>query len=195
MHFRRIRSAVLSLIVPLLAFFVWMPAAGMAQDAQKRPAKFLDEVRIGVSGSIQKSNTFEKGAFPSVTLLFDPFDRGAAVTWTDVLLRPRVHAGAMVSTAGEASQVFGGLTWTVDVTDKMFLDIGFGGAWNNANATDSGRGPHVGCHFLFHESLAAGYKITQNVSIMATVEHSSNADLCDANDGLSYAGVSLGYKF
>lgn len=159
------------------------------------PKKFLDEVRIGVSGSIQSSNTFESGAFPSATLFFDPFDRANAQTWTEIFLRPRIHAGAIISTDGNADQVFAGFTWTVDVTDKIFVDASFGGAWNNANDTNFGRGPHVGCNVLFHEALGLGYKITDNWRVLATVEHSSNADLCDANDGLSYAGIAVGYKF
>ncbi|CAN7515821.1 acyloxyacyl hydrolase [Pararhizobium sp. LjRoot238] len=32
--------------------------------------------------------------------------------------------------------------------------------------------------------------------ILATADHSSHADLCDGpNDGLSHAGLAIGYKF
>jgi lipid A 3-O-deacylase len=166
-----------------------------AADLDVAPSSIIDEARFGVSGSIQSSNTFESGAFPFVTLFFDPFDSANAKSWQDIALRPRVHAGAIVSTDGNASQVYGGFTWTIDVTDRMFVDLGFGGAWNNANTSNSVAGINVGCHVLFHESLSAGYKVTKNWRVLATVEHSSNADLCDSNDGLSYAGLGVGYKF
>lgn len=166
-----------------------------AADLDVAPSKIIDEARFGVSGSIQSSNTFESGAFPFVTLFFDPFDRAGAQGWKDVALRPRIHAGAIISTDGNANQIYGGFTWTIDVTDKIFVDLGFGGAWNDANTSNSVPGINVGCNVLFHESVSAGYKVTEKWRVVATVEHSSNADLCDSNDGLSYAGLGVGYKF
>jgi len=153
----------------------------------------LDEVRIGVSGSIQAKSTFESGAFPSATVFFDPFDQRHAQGFLDHMLRPRIHVGAIVSTEGEASQVYAGFTWTANLSDKFFIDLGFGGAVNNVDDDDDG--PQVGCSVLFHESAGLGYNITENWRVLATIEHSSNANLCDDNDGLSYAGISVGYKF
>ena len=169
----------------------------LAADHLLEP-KLLDEVRMGVSGSIQSSNSHESGVFPSLTVFFDPLDRAAAVGWQEIMLRPRIHAGAIISTTGNASQLYTGFTWTVDLTDKLFVDLGFGAALNNAELGREGgnsNGPEVGCHVLFHESLGAGYKLTENWRVMATVEHSSNANFCDSNGGLSYAGLSVGYKF
>jgi hypothetical protein len=164
--------------------------AVLAQDA--RP---FDELRFGVMASIQSGDTREDGLFTSATVFFDPFDAAGAQTLTDHILHPRLHAGAIMSTSGETSQVFAGFTWTVDVTDRFFLDLGFGGALNNATLHDAQDGPSVGCHALFHESLAAGYKLDATWRIMATLDHSSNANLCHDNDGLSYAGISIGRKF
>jgi hypothetical protein len=169
-------------------------ASGISSSAFAQERLF-DEVRIGVSGSIQSASTFEKGAFPSATVFFDPFDQRHAESFMDHMLRPRVHVGAIVSTAGEASQVFAGFTWTAPITDRIFVDLGFGGAFNNGNLDKPNDGPKVGCHALFHESLGLGYNITNNWRVLATVEHSSNANLCDYNAGLSYAGVAVGYKF
>jgi hypothetical protein len=167
-----------------------IPGSALAQEA-----KPFDELRFGVMASIQSGHTREDGLFTSATVFFDPFDAAASQTLADHVLHPRVHAGAIVSTSGEASQVFAGFTWTVDITDRLFLDLGFGGALNNATLHDSQDGPSVGCHALFHESLAAGYKLDETWRIMATVDHSSNANLCHDNDGLSYAGLSIGRKF
>jgi hypothetical protein len=53
----------------------------------------------------------------------------------------------------------------------------------------------MGCAVTFRESATAGFRITQNWSIMATVEHMSNAGLCVENRGLTNAGLRLGYTF
>lgn len=180
-------KAVFGIIVGTVMAASALPSAASAQE------HLLDEVRIGVSGSIQAKSTFEPGAFPSATVFFDPFDQNHAQSFLDHMLRPRVHVGAIVSTAGEASQVYAGFTWTAPLTDKFFLDVGFGGAVNNVD--DDNDGPQVGCSVLFHESAGLGYNITQNWRVLATIEHSSNANLCDDNDGLSYAGIAVGYKF
>jgi hypothetical protein len=179
-------SAAVVAVVSTASF----PGLLFAEDA-----KPFDELRFGIAASIQSGSTHEDGIFTSGTVFFDPFGANSAVTLRDHVLHPRVHLGALVSTAGEAEQFFAGFTWTVDVTDRFFLDLGFGGALNTASLHDSDDGPSVGCHALFHESLAAGYKITSEWRVMATVDHSSNASLCDDNDGLSYAGISIGRKF
>ncbi|RWX75479.1 acyloxyacyl hydrolase [Neorhizobium lilium] len=155
----------------------------------------FDELRFGVSASIQSGGTREDGLFTTATVFFDPFGANEAQGLKDKILHPRIHAGAIISTSGETDQIFAGFTWTVDVTDRLFIDLGFGGALNNGTLHDSDDGPSVGCHALFHESLAVGYKITEAWRLMATVDHSSNANLCHDNDGLSYAGLAVGRKF
>lgn len=156
----------------------------------------IKEVRAGVTGSIQARSTFEPGFFPTLALYFDPLDRANAVTWKDTLLRPRVNVGASVSTAGEASQIFAGLAWTVDVTDRFYIELGFGGAAHNGDNKDDGtNGPKLGCTLMFRESAAAGFRLTDKLDLVASIDHSSNADLCDPNDGISHAGLSLAYKF
>ncbi len=165
-----------------------------------RPAMAADwsikEVRAGVTGSIQARSTFEPGFFPTVALYFDPLDQANAATWQETILRPRVHAGVSVSTAGEASQVFAGLNWTVNVTDRFYIDLGFGGAAHNGDNEDDGSsGPKLGCTLMFREYAAAGFRLTDKLDIVASIDHSSNADLCDPNDGISHAGLALAYKF
>ena len=190
-------KAVQTFIALICSVLVYPAFPTLAADHLLEP-KLLDEVRMGVSGSIQSSNSHESGVFPSLTVFFDPLDRAAAVGWQEIMLRPRIHAGAIISTTGNASQLYTGFTWTVDLTDKLFVDLSFGAALNNAELGREGgnsNGPEVGCHVLFHESLGAGYKLTENWRVMATVEHSSNANFCDSNGGLSYAGLSVGYKF
>src|SRR6218665_1093393 len=127
------------------AFWGALVGAMLGASALSSPAfaqeHLLDEVRIGLSGSIQSKNTFEKGVFPSAAVVFDPFNQRSAQTFMDHMLRPRIHVGAIVSTAGEASQVYAGFTWTAPITEKIFVDLGFGGAFNNGNLDTMGKGP------------------------------------------------------
>lgn len=156
----------------------------------------VKEVRAGVTGSIQARSTFEPGFFPTVALYFDPLDSASAASWQDTFLRPRLHAGVSISSAGAASQIFAGLNWTVNVTDRFYLELGFGGTVHNADNKDDGTdGPKLGCTLLFREYAAAGFRLTDTLDIVASIDHSSNADLCAPNDGISHAGLSLAYKF
>ena len=183
------KSTVFALATGVTLASLVSPASVFAQE------HLLDEVRVGLSGSIQKGKTFEPGVFPSATVFFDPFDQRHAQSFFDHMLRPRVHVGAILSTTGGANQAYAGFTWTVPLGEKFFIDLGFGGSVTDASLDDPSKRPVVGCRFNFHESAGLGYNINQNWRVLATVEHSSNADLCDENDGLSYAGLSVGYKF
>ncbi|MGK9050857.1 acyloxyacyl hydrolase [Neorhizobium sp. CSC1952] len=155
----------------------------------------FDEARFGVLASIDDGH-HEDGVFATGMLFFDPWSHDEA-QGIDKLLRPRIHVGGSLSTADETSQVYAGLSWTADLTDRLFLEVGVGGAIHDGDLDDDGgSGPALGCRLLFHEYAAAGFKLTDNWRIAAQVEHSSHAELCDGpNDGLSHAGVMLGYKF
>jgi len=157
----------------------------------------FDELRFGASASINGSGTHESGIFPSATIFFDPLSSGEAVTWQQSILEPRIYLGASVTTGDGADQVYGGLAWTAKVTDKLFVELGLGGTVDNGDLNDDGtNGPKLGCRLLFREQVAVGYRITDNWQILATADHSSHADLCDGpNDGLSHAGLAIGYKF
>lgn len=65
--------------------------------------------------SINGSGTHESGIFPSATIFFDPLSSGAAVTWQQSVLEPRIYLGASVGTGDGVDQVYGGLAWTANV--------------------------------------------------------------------------------
>ena len=157
----------------------------------------LKEVRLGVAGSIQTKGLFEPGFFPSVALYFDPLDSANAATWQQKIIRPQVHVGASISTEGQASQIYAGFNWKTDITEKFFVDAGFGGTIHNGDLYEDGtEGPKLGCRVLFHEYAAAGFHINEKWDILATVDHSSHAQLCDdQNSGISHAGIAFAYKF
>ncbi|MGE6785297.1 acyloxyacyl hydrolase [Ensifer adhaerens] len=53
-----------------------------------------------------------------------------------------------------------------------------------------------GCRLHFRENAAAGVRLDEHWNVSASVEHTSHANLCDGpNNGLTRAGLALGYKF
>jgi hypothetical protein len=158
--------------------------------------QIFDELRFGASASVQSGHSREDGVFPEITALFDPFSHDTAVGWQQQLLHPRVHLGTSIGTSGEATQFFTGFTWTVDFNEKLFAEAGFGGVIHTGNLEGDHDGPELGCRVLFHEYAGAGYRFTPHWNMMAQIAHSSHANLCDGpNDGMTRAGLQIGYKF
>jgi lipid A 3-O-deacylase len=132
----------------------------------------------------------------NVELLFDVPSMSEWLAWGQ--LRP--HLGATVNFAGLESMVYGGLSWTLPIADSpVFLEASFGGAVHNGSIGPYGAATYpardLGCAFSFREAVSLGVMINDNASIMATVEHASNANLCQSNRGLTNMGIRLGYKF
>lgn len=157
----------------------------------------FDEVRLGGSAFLGGHADFqEDGAFVTAQVLFDPlldhFDNALA----DVFLRPRPHLGAVISTEAGTDQIFAGLTWDVPIGRTFFAEASFGGtAHDGALHRDPGQaGIELGCRVLFRESIGAGVNFG-HWDLVAAVDHSSNAGLCADNDGLTHAGLTLGYRF
>lgn len=180
-------------IAKILVFCTALSCTAGMQNAIAGSDHVFDELRFGAVTSLQNH---EKGAAGEVTLFFDPFSRDTASGLWQSLARPRVHVGGEIGSASTNNQVFAGLSWTVDLTDKAFVEAGFGGVIHDGAINDQHRnGPDLGCRALFREYAAAGYRINKTWSLLAQIEHASNADLCDPNDGMTRAGVMVGYKF
>jgi hypothetical protein len=156
----------------------------------------FDELRFGASVSIQGGHARENGLFPEVTAFFDPFGLRDAADWKQELARPRINIGTSIGMQGEATQIFSGLSWTVHFTRKAFIEAGFGGVVHNGTTRDTDDGPSLGCGVLFHEYVGLGYDLTQRWDVIGQVAHSSHANLCSGNnDGMTRAGLQIGYKF
>jgi lipid A 3-O-deacylase len=111
---------------------------------------------------------------------------------------PRAHVGGSVNTRGDTSFAYAGFTWTYDITQQLFVEGTLGGAIHNGNTQRVVTMPDesaLGCSPLFRESASLGYRLTQNWSVMGTVEHLSNAGLCSQNRGLTNVGLRVGYSF
>jgi lipid A 3-O-deacylase len=155
---------------------------------------FISEVRLGVFAHDPDSpegSTADLNAeilFARPVAVADPF-------WN--LFVPRPHIGTSLNTAGKTSFAYAGLTWTVDVWRGLFVEASFGGAVNNGATgqfVPDDRNA-LGCNASFRESGSLGYRLTESWSMMATIEHYSNAGLCDQNRGVTNIGVRLGYRF
>ena len=110
---------------------------------------------------------------------------------------PRFHVGTSINTAGKTSYAYAGLTWTFNMTDRSFVEGSFGGAVHNGQTGDVPRAGYngLGCSPLFRESGAIGYRLTQNWSLLVTIDHMSSAGLCNPNRGLTNIGGKIGYRF
>ncbi|MCA1492341.1 acyloxyacyl hydrolase [Ensifer sp. NBAIM29] len=158
----------------------------------------FDEMRFGLTAPIESGKHHESGVFPSFTVFFDPLGAGRAGTLAEKILRPRIHAGASVATSSNGiNQIYGGLSWDADITERFFVELGAGGTIHDGDLEDDGSdGPKLGCRVLFREYAAAGYRFDANWNLSATIEHNSHANLCDGpNGGLTRAGLMLGYTF
>lgn len=185
--------ALVALGLPCLAAdFSAAPSA----PAPVRPAGILSELRFG--GSAQDPWSSERGTanVNGEVLLARPAlaeDR----FWSVFVPRPTL--GGSFNLAGRTSYGYVGATWTVDVTERVFVE-GFLGVAVHDGAT--GRRAFVpprlnalGCSPLFREAAALGVRLSARWSVMATVEHASNAGLCVENRGLTTVGAKIAYTF
>jgi lipid A 3-O-deacylase len=162
-----------------------------------QPMSFVSELRIGASA--QDPWSPEKGSanITGEVLFAKPFTTADLFTSYFV---PRPHLGGSLNAQGDTSFAFAGLSWTVDITPRVFVEASFGGALHNGNTQSNpalipADRSALGCSPLFRESGSIGYRLSRNWSVMATIEHLSNAGGCMQNRGLTNVGARLGYTF
>jgi lipid A 3-O-deacylase len=170
-----------------------MPAA-LAQTPMRdgAPSPLIDEVRFGALAHNADASNGEDGADLNLELLFRRPGGRYDSPLLDFALRPRIHVGASVNTAGDTSQIYAGLSWDVQLLPKLSLELTFGGALHDG-PTEAGPDSY-GCSVNFRESASLGYALDERWTVYGTISHMSNADLCDRNTGLTSAGLRLGYK-
>ena len=178
-----------------LAAVLLFSAPALAQDFG------ISEIRGGIfAHSVDEPGTFldllnaERVQNLNIELLFD----APGLTQWVTLGQLRPHIGATLNTGGLESMVYAGASWTVPLFGSpVFAEIAFGGAVHTGNNLGPTPMParSLGCTLLFHEAASIGVQLTENASIMATIEHASNANLCLDNRGLTNMGIRLGWKF
>lgn len=111
---------------------------------------------------------------------------------------PRPHFGGSLNFDNRTSFAYAGLSWTIDLTPNVFIEGSFGGAVHRVDknpANPFAAPQQLGCSPLFRESGSVGVRLSANWSLMATIEHLSNADACPDNRGLTNIGARVGYSF
>lgn len=197
LRLRRARAAALvTLIGAGAAHAADAPAPVPPYVPPSRPVSIISEVRLGGAAQDPWSNERDTAAVNGELLIakpvlaLDPF-------WSYFV--PRFTAGGSLNVSGRTSYAYLGATWTVDVTERIFVEGFFGAAFHNGATGPRAYVPptfnSLGCSPLFREAGAVGYRLTEHWSVMATIEHMSNAGLCVENRGLTNVGGKIAYTF
>lgn len=184
------RAVALASALIIASGLLIVPAQAGFEKTKPFPA--LDEFRIGVFDHNVETRDDEEGIDVNVELLFGRPNIHTGRPIIDHFLTPRPHIGGTINTQGDTSQFYFGFTWDFRLTDRLFFESSFGGAVHNGPLDQNGRS--YGCALNFRESASIGFAINERTRIIATIDHMSNADICDQNSGLTNAGVRLGYK-
>ena len=152
----------------------------------------ISEIRIGALWHDQGpfSHRKEKGFDGNLEILFFSPD------YLHGIKAPRPHVGISVNSAGDTNQAYLGLTWEYDFKQDYFANFSLGAGYHDGyKETPLLDRKSLGCKFLFRESLNVGYRLNKSNSIMAHLDHISNAKLCSTNEGLESVGFRYGYYF
>ncbi len=194
----KVRNAPIRTIVMM----AWLGSVTLALTAGARagplsvdPFWVVDEFRLGVlAANLEGGGAGDSETAINGEVLFDRFDGQYTDPLHDMLFRPRFHVGASIGPDDGVSQAYFGLTWDYQLGERLFVESSFGGVVHNG-PTDADDTDSYGCTIQFRESASIGVELTDQVRLMATVDHMSNAGLCDQNQGLTIAGVGLGYRW
>jgi hypothetical protein len=153
------------------------------------------ELRLG--GFAHDPQSPERGSpdLNAEVLIGGPTQPPWGLLWNILVLRPQL--GATVNFAGKTSAVYAGVAGTLNLDKGLFVEASFGGAANDGKTgTNVPSGYNaMGCALSFHENASVGYRLSESVSFMGTIEHFSNEGLCVRNRGLTNYGARLGYSF
>ena len=171
------------------------PAAPAPASSFEQTLTFpsIDEVRLGAFDQNIEGSGNEAGIAINAEILFgrpfSQFNNGAL----DFLFRPRPHIGVSINTGGYTSEYYFGNTWDIALTDWAFFEVSLGGAVHDGPLDEAGKASY-GCRVSFRESASLGFAMSEKLRLIFTIDHMSNANLCDRNRGLTNAGVRIGYK-
>jgi lipid A 3-O-deacylase len=152
----------------------------------------ISEIRIGALWHDQGpfSHRKEKGYDGNLEILFISPD------FLENVWRPRPHVGVSINSAGDTNQAYLGLTWQRHFYQNYFANFSLGAGYHDGyKVTDLLDRKSLGCKLLFRESIDVGYRFENSHSIMAHLDHISNAKLCSTNEGLESVGIRYGYHF
>ncbi len=164
----------------------------MADTGDRGGARILSEIRFGVF--VHDQGPFSRNEEDGVDFNFELLFTSPAIL--EGMWSPRPHFGATVNGSGDTSQVYLGLTWEWPFGRDWYLDFSLGGAAHDGKTkTNRIDRKELGCRVLFRESIELGYRLGTRHAISAFLDHLSNANICDKNEGLESLGVRYGYRF
>ena len=152
----------------------------------------ISEIRLGILAHDVGpfSSSEESGTDANFEVLFN------SPEFLERIWAPRPHLGLALNSDGDTNQAYFGLTWEFDLWPKLFLGMSLGGSFHDGQTkTDRIDKKELGCKLLFRESLEFGYRFGGRHAITAYLDHLSNANLCDKNEGLENVGLRYGYRF
>ena len=186
LHAGRVRGTTIAAGAAALAVGLATGDAAGAEDG------LVSEVKVGVRdhdlGLFDTAR--EAGVDLNAEVLFAPLEPLAFI-WS-----PRPHVGAHLNTAGDTSQLYLGLTWTFDVTDAFWVAVAGGGAAHTGKLSSRhARDKRLGSRVLFRVALEVGVTLAERHRLSVMLDHVSNAELADENEGLDTVGLRYGYRF
>ena len=152
----------------------------------------FSEVRVGLLA--HDIDAFERGREDGVDLSLEVYFTSPAVL--EAIWSPRPHIGIALNTAGDTSQVYGGLVWDWPFWQPFFLEGALALAVHDGKLASAPRDRKaLGCRVLFRESVALGARFLERHTIAVQFAHISNASLCTSNPGLNTLGIQYGVRF
>ncbi len=162
---------------------------------QENSFQFFDEMRLGIlAADLEPGGASDDAVAVNAEFLTSKISGEYGDPFLNAFLTPRFHLGAIFSAGKGVNQGYAGLTWDYRLTDAIFLETSFGAAVHDGK-TQAHNPDSYGCTAQFRESLSVGVEVTEQINLIATVDHMSNAGLCDENQGVTNAGVRLGYRW
>ncbi|MFC5991135.1 acyloxyacyl hydrolase [Limoniibacter endophyticus] len=111
---------------------------------------------------------------------------------------PRPYLGMDLAFSDhEIHAFYGGVNWEAYWTQRFYTGFSVGGAFvsDQTKTNDLGEQKDLGSKVLFHLQASVGFDITPNWTTQVYLNHFSNANLADSNDGLESFGFRIGYRF
>lgn len=116
--------------------------------------------------------------------------------WFDGGWEARPSLGISVNLKGDTSQAYTGITIGGPIAGPVFIEGAVGAAVHDGDLdTATTDRKELGCRVLFHLAATAGVMLSDTTSLSLYLDHASNANLCDHNEGLETAGGRIGFRF
>ena len=180
------------------------PISMVAAPARSEPgfgeSSLFDPTRFELRGGFSVNpGGPEKNSYALNAELITP--KLFSIDWLPSFFVPRFRIGGSISLSSKTSFGYAGALWTINLTERLFVEQIFGGAVHDGELVTmdwTGRAS-LGCRALYHLGNNFGYRLNSDWSIMFTYDHISNGrgtfSSCPRNYGLNELSLRLGRRF